>query len=217
MSSLLRSPKGMIGAGVGGVLLVVAAAWFLLVAPQRAKATELETQVSVARTDLAARKLGLAAPSQSVTIKPSDLYRLTKALPNSTDMAGILLDIDRLAGKNDLVFDSIAPGAELLGTGFVQQPLSVVVQGRFGKVSRFLGDMRTLVKVRKGRLDARGRLYSVSRVDINQPGEDLQFPLVRATVVLNAYSFSAPVVTPPAQSTTADASSNGTVAAGATP
>ena len=217
MSALLRSPKGKIGAGVGGVLLAVAAVWFLLVAPQRAKATELDTQVGVSRTELSQRKLGLALPSADVTIKPSDLYRLTKALPNTTDMAGILLDVDRLAGRNELEFSSIAPGAELLGTGFVQQPLSVVVQGRFGNVSRFLGDVRTLVRVRKGRLDARGRLYSVTRVDITQPGEDLKFPLVRATVVLNAYTFSAPAPTTPAPSTTADSSSNGTVAAGATP
>ena len=41
MSSLLRSPKGKIGAIAAGGLLVLLALWFLLVSPQRAKATEL--------------------------------------------------------------------------------------------------------------------------------------------------------------------------------
>ena len=217
MSELLRSPKGKIGVGVASIVVVVMAAWFVLVSPQKAKATELDTQVSASRAELSQRRLALAQPSASVTVKPSDLYRLTKALPGSTDMAGILLDVNRLAGQNELEFNSIAPGAEVLGTGYVQQPLSVVVKGRFGDVSRFLGDVRTLVKVRKGRLDARGRLYSVSRVDITEPGDDKTFPMVRATVILNAYAFSTPPPAPPVQSTTADTSSNGTVAAGATP
>lgn len=217
MSTLLRSPKRKIGAGVAGVLVAVAAVWFLLVSPQQTKASDLETQVSASRAELSQRRLALARPSASVTVKPSDLYRLTKALPNSTNMAGILLDVNRVAGRNELEFNSIAPGTEVLGTGYVQQPLSVVVQGRFGNVSRFLGDLRTLVKVRQGRLDARGRLYSVSQVDITEPEADKTFPVVRATVMLNAYAFSTPAPTPPAQSTTADSSSNGTVAAGATP
>ena len=217
MSDLLRSPKGKIGALVGGVLVVVAAAWFVLVSPQRAKATELDTAVSASRSELSQRRFALAQPSVSVKVKPSDLYRLTKALPDGTNMSGILLDVNRLAGRHELEFRSIVPGAGVVGTGYVQQPLTVVVQGRFGNVSHFLGDVRTLVKVRKGRLDARGRLYSVSQVDIAEPEGDKKFPIVRATVTLNAYSFSAPAPTPPAaQPTTADASS-GTVAAGATP
>ena len=216
MNSLLRSPKRKAGAGIAGAVVLLAAAWFLLVAPQRSKATELDTQVSTARTDLSQRRLALAKPSANVTVMPSDLYRLSKALPGSTNMAGILLDVNRLAARNKLEFSSIAPAPAVAGTGYVQQPLSVVVQGRFGSVSRFLGDVRTLVKVRKGRLDARGRLYSVSQVDITEPEPGKSFPVVRATVMLNAYQFdgSTPI---PAPSTTADASSSGTVAAGATP
>ena len=45
MSSLLRSPKGKIGAIAAGGLLVLLALWFLLVSPQRAKATELSADV----------------------------------------------------------------------------------------------------------------------------------------------------------------------------
>lgn len=217
MSSLLRSPKGKIGAAVAGVLVVAAGCWFLLVSPQRSKASELDTQVSASRAELSQRRLALAQPSANVKIKPSDLYRLTKALPNSTDMAGIVLDVNRLAGRHELEFSSIAPGSELPGTGYVQQPITVIVQGRFADVSRFLGDVRKLVKVRKHRLDARGRLYSVSQVDLTEPEPGKKFPVVSATVMLNAYSFSAPVPATPAQSTSTDSSSNGTVAAGATP
>jgi hypothetical protein len=95
----------------------------------------------------------------------------------------------------------------------------VLVQGRFSNLSRFLGDLRTLVSVRGERLDARGRLYSVSGVSITAPDSPAKFPVVKASVKLNAYAFSAPVPTTPEPdpSTSTDTSSDGTVAAGATP
>ena len=93
------------------------------------------------------------------------------------------------------------------------------MQGRFGNISSFLGDLRTLVSVRGKRLDARGRLYSVSSVNITAPDSPDKFPVVKAAVKLNAYAFSAPVPATPAPdpSTSTDTSSDGTVAAGATP
>lgn len=219
MSALLSSPKGRMGAIIGGCLLVVAAAWFLVVAPQRSKASELQTQLASSQAELSQRRLALARPSAAVTIKPSDLYRLTKALPNDTGMSGILLDVNRLAGGNDLDFRSITPSPPTIGTGYVQQPLAVIVQGRFGDVSSFLGDLRRLVSVRKGRLDSKGRLYSVTKVEIGAPDNAKKFPIVQATVTVNAYAFSAPApqAAAPDPSTTTDPSSSGTVAAGATP
>ena len=219
MSDLLSTTKGKIGLGVAAGLLVLVAAWFLVVAPQRSKANELKAQLAASQDELAKRRLALIKPSTNVTVKPSDLYRLTKALPNETDMSGILLDVDRLAHKRSLKFTSLTPGAQALGSGFTEQPIAVVVQGRFGSVSAFLGDLRSLVTVRGGRLDARGRLYSVSKVDISAPDSPTTFPVVKASVTLNAYSFSAASPTPEAPTTTTpdSSSSSGTVAAGATP
>jgi Tfp pilus assembly protein PilO len=219
MSDLLSSTKGKIGIGVAAGLLVLVAAWFLVVAPQRSKANDLKAQLAASQDELSKKRLALIQPSTNVTVKPSDLYRLTKALPNETDMPGILLDVDRLAHRRSLKFTSITPGAQGLGTGFTQQPLAVVVQGRFGNVSAFLGDLRSLVAVRRGRLDARGRLYTISKVDISAPDSPKTFPLVKASVTLNAYSFSTASPTPEAPTTTTpdSSSSSGTVAAGATP
>jgi hypothetical protein len=195
------------------------AAWFLVVAPQRSKATDLKAQLAASQDELAQKRLALVKPSANVTVKPSDLYRLTKALPNETDMSGILLDVDRLAQSRSLKFTSITPGGTALGTGYTQQPLAVVVQGRFGNVSAFLGDLRSLVTVRRGRLDARGRLYTISKVDVTAPDSPKTFPFVKASVTLNAYSFSATSPTPAVPTTTTpdSSSSSGTVAAGATP
>jgi len=219
MRDLLRSPRGKIGLiAAGGVLLFVAA-WLLVVAPRRSQANELAGKVNVAEGELTQRRAGLTHPSTSVIVKPSDLYRLTKALPNDTDMSSILIDVDRVARDNNLVFTSITPATQVTGTGYVEQPLAVEVQGRFGNISHFLGELRSLVSVHGGRLDARGRLYTVSKVDVNAPDSPSVYPVVKAAVTLNAYSFTqaAPTTTLPSPPTTGGSSSSGTVAAGAKP
>jgi hypothetical protein len=218
MSSLLSSPKGKIGAIAVGALVVLLAIWFLLVAPQRAKATEISADLATTQAQIVQRRAALRTPSAAVTVRPSDLYRLTKALPDDSNMSGIVLDLNRISAQNELTFVSITPSPQVLGSGYVQQPLDVVVQGRFRNISSFLGDLRTLVSVRGKRLDARGRLYSVSSVSITAPDSPDKFPFVKAAVKLNAYAFSAPVAKPvPDPSTSTDTSSDGTVAAGATP
>lgn len=220
MSSLLRSPKGKIGAVAAGGLIVFLALWFVLVAPQRAKATEVSADLASMQADVLARKSALATPLADIAVRPSDLYRLTKALPDDTNMSGILLDVNRIAVQNKLTFVSITPSVQVPATGYLQQPLDVIVQGRFARISSFLADLRTLVSVRGKRLDAHGRLYSVSSVNISSPDSPDKFPIVKAAVKLNAYAFSAPVPatpTTPDPSTSTDTSSSGTVAAGATP
>jgi Tfp pilus assembly protein PilO len=218
MSDLFRSPRGKLGLVAAGGVLLLAATWFLVVAPQRSKASKLSNDVTAAQAQLAQRRVALARPSAKVTVKPGDLYRLTKALPNETDMSGVLIDVDRVARANKLSFTSITPSSQVAGTGYLEQPVGIVVQGRFGNVSNFLGDLRRLVSVRHGRLDARGRIYTVSKVTMNAPDSPTSYPVVKAAVTLNAYSFTqAPSVSTPSPSTTTDTSSSGTVAAGANP
>ena len=122
-----------------------------------------------------------------------------------------------LTGQNRLDFRSVAPSTPVPGTGYLAQPVTVVVQGRFTDVSRFLGDLRSLVTVQTGRLDTHGRLYSVSEVDLGQADHPGVFPVVKATVTLNAYTYNpaTPATTPQLPSTSTP-SSSGTVAAGAT-
>lgn len=216
MSRLKENPRAALAAGIGAVALVLAAGWFLLVAPKREEAASLEQSVAAKQVELATKQAELARPSASVKIKASDLYRLTKALPDGTNMSGILLDVHRLAAKNKLLFHSVTPGAAVVDTAGLTQPMIVVVQGRFTSVSRFLGNVRSLVRVRNGRLDARGRTYSVTQVELGAP-DKVTFPVVKASITLNAHSFVAPApsAVPPTSTTTP--SPDGTVAAGATP
>lgn len=217
MRSQLRSTNAKIALASGAVLLLAVALWFLLVSPQRSKATRLDGQIASVQGELTARRAALAAPSAQVHLRASDLFRLTKAMPDQIDMAGIILSLNRLAKAHGLSFDSIQPGPAVVQTGFNVEPLSVVLQGRFSAVSGFLGDLRQLVRVHKRALQTNGRLFSVDQVDFAQADGKKKFPAVKATITVNAFTFvgTVPGTTPPTQS--APSAASGTVAAGATP
>jgi Tfp pilus assembly protein PilO len=215
MSTQLSSKKTLL-LGAGALVGVLVAAWFLLVAPQRSEADKLQTQVQAAQEELAQKQAELARPSATVRIKANDLFRLSKALPGATDTAGVLLDVDRLADRHGLTFWSLTPQPAFVGTGVIQQPYGVVLEGRFGDVSRFVRDLRKLVVVKRGRLDVRGRVYAIDKVELREPSAGRKFPVVNASLNVNAYSYAGNAVTPgdTSQSTTTP---TGTSAAGATP
>lgn len=196
-------------------MLVLAALWFLAVSPKRSEASKLETDVAAAQAELTQRKADLARPSAAVTVRASDVFRLAKALPIDANVAAVVLDVDRLAGRRGLTLEGFQPTAVIPVGGYYAQPITITVQGRFGSVSRFLSDLRKLVKVKKGRLVVDGRLYSVTEVRLGKAEGEVQYPNVRASIVLNAFGSLPVVPTVPPESVPTTPSSDGTSAAGA--
>jgi hypothetical protein len=75
-------------------------------------------------------------------------------------------------------------------TSYLVHPFEIKLEGRFGNVSSFLGDLRKLVRVKKQRLDVRGRLFAVDTLVLKQPDGDKKFPTVKAIVTLDAFNFT---------------------------
>ncbi len=217
MNAFLHTKKGMLVAGAAGLVLVLAAGWFFLVAPERKQANEMAAKVAASEAELAQKRAELARPSAAVRVKADDLFRLSKALPTEVDSAGVMLDLDRIAKSNKLTFWSITPVQAVPTTDVLQQPYDVVLEGRFTSVSKFLRQIRKLVGVQGGRLAVQGRLYTVDQVKLEQPQGGAEFPVVRATVRVNAFGFTPTAVAPGTDTTQTTTTSTGTVAAGATP
>ena len=219
MNAKLKDPKFAIGGAVAVGLLVAVAGWMMLVSPAKSKASKLETQVQSTQAEIATRRAAIASkPKIRVDVRSSDLYRLTKAVPGQQDMSGIVLELNRVAKSAGVNFDSITPSQPVQAQGYRVHPLAVVVSGRFGEVNGFLHSVRKLVTVRKGKLDARGRLFAIDTVSvIEEP--DKHFPTVQATVTLDAFVYAGgsgpgtPGTTTPSTDTS---SPSGAVAAGAT-
>jgi type IV pilus assembly protein PilO len=199
------------------LLIVAAVGYFLLVKPKQDESgrlaqeiTELQTKVDAA---LAAKRKSGNEPD--TTIRIADLFGLTKAMPDKTDMAGIMLELDSVASSAGVGFASITPGAVALKSGYSAVPINLTFQGSYYDLADFLFRLRNLVVVRDGKLGVDGRLFSLDSLSLQEGPNGL--PQVQAALTVNAYVYTggqsaAPAPTAPTPTTTG----NETAQAGAT-
>jgi hypothetical protein len=224
-------PKAaVIGGIVAAGLLVLAIGWFGLIAPENHKASSLNTQTKQVEQQIADNLAQLAA-SKNVAAAPkirvADVYKLAKAMPSTTDMPDVLIQLDQVAQDAGVQLQDISPSPAtadpVTGQQSFQVTLSVV--GDFYTVTDLLYRLRNFVYVRHGALEASGRLFSIDNVNF-APGDGHQ---LSANITLHTYVYGAapgaavaPVTTPPASTdttstdttTTTPDSSSGPSAAG---
>ena len=196
MSAKLRNPKVLAGVVLGGVVLDrggrLDRCWS---GPSGRRSASSTAQIPSVQTQIDQRKAALATPkverarSRQRRLPPDagDARRQPTCPGSSSSSTGS-------PAGTQLKFVSIQPGALVAQTGFNVQPLTVVVQGGFGDVSRFLGDLRKLVRVKKHKLAATGRLFAVDSVDFATPESPAKFPTVKATLAVDAFTFAGGVL-----------------------
>ena len=217
MKSLKLSPAvTCVLIGFAGVL-VLAAGMFLFVMPQGHKASKLGEDIDATRTQIVTAK-ALSRQRPEEKIRAADLFKVVEAMPDETDMTGVILQLQQTAGEAGVRFDSIQPGVSEAGAGYDIQPVDLAFEGNYFSLTDFLYRLRRLVEVRHGKLDATGRLFSVGKIDF-QPA-DGGFPRIAATVTVNAFAYD-PVSTsplsglPPTGTATTTPPSSGAAASGA--
>jgi type IV pilus assembly protein PilO len=221
MTSKIRNLSPQILAVLVGVagLLVLLAGVFFLVLPQRHKAASLSEELVKTRTQIvSARALASQQPEQRIRI--ADLFKVVQAMPDDTDMTGVILQLQQTASEAGVTFDSIQPQPLAAGPGYGVVPIDLAFTGNYYSLTDFLFRLRKLVTVHRGTLDATGRLFSVGRIDF-APGAK-GFPSVTATVSVDAYVYSpttvgATTVPPLPTDTTQTTTPSGAQATGATP
>ncbi|MGZ8694999.1 MAG: type 4a pilus biogenesis protein PilO [Gaiellaceae bacterium] len=207
----LTKPKTQVNtkalAAVGAGLLAFAAAGYLLaISPQRSKAKDLTTQIVAAQQQLSVAQL------QSQVKPPTDprvdeLFRLTRAMPATTDMPGILLELARVAEETGITFNSITPAQPTAAASYQALPIEVTFGGNYYELSDFIFRLNNLVAQRDGKLNVNGRLFTVNSVDFSK-GEGVN---LGATISTTAYVYgtgttaTAPAPVTPAPATPAPA------------
>jgi hypothetical protein len=179
------------------LLLAVAASYFLLISPQRSRASELGREADTARQELERLRALSLESRQAQPIRVADLFRLTKAIPDEVDMPGVILELNRIARETGIRFDSITPqGATDSPNGYQVVPITLVFQGNYFELSDFLFRVRSLVGVRGGRLDATGRLFVVESVAFTEGVK--KFPQIQATLTVSAFVYGSSTGAAPA-------------------
>jgi len=184
---------------VVGLIAYLALGYFLVISPQRSKSADLGKQVADTEAQINQYRTLSAQAKAAAPIRVADLFRLEKAMPNEVDMAGIVLELSRIAGDTGITFESITPQGVVAAPGYQVLPVSLIFDGNYFELSDFLYRLRTLVRVRTGRLASTGRLFIVDAISFSE--SEKAFPRIQAALVVNAYVYGdAPVpgaVTPP--------------------
>jgi Pilus assembly protein, PilO len=189
------------------VLVIALVGWFVLVSPQRSKASDLDTQIQAANAELASDQQLLAAPNKKQTEKT--LRAAERALPDEPRVSEILRQLSALADKSRTELDGITPGAPVAAAGAEAVPIALTFQGRYFALQKLLRLVRASADLQNGHIVGSGRLYSVDGITFANGGTTPgQAGLVTATIALNAFVYTTPpvVATAPTDTTASNVS-----------
>jgi type IV pilus assembly protein PilO len=195
--------SAQIAIAVAVLIVILIAGYFIAVKPQKGKAADLATEITARDGQISDARALLAKAKNAQKVKVADLFRLTKAMPDQPDEAGIVLELTSVARASGIAFESITPQGSTIVGSYQVVPITVIFEGNFFQLNDFLFRLRNLVDVRSGALAANGRLFTVDTIQFDE-GE-LLFPQIRASVQLDAYIYGtgATVSAPPQTSTPA--------------
>ena len=197
------------------IVIVAAAAFMVVVRPKRAESGRLDEQIAEMQMKVTAAQLASRPQQQATAIKVADVFEVSKAMPDTDDMPGIILDLNSVAEATGIKYVSIQPSAATPKTGYSAIGITLSFEGNYFDLTDFLFRLRNLVTVRDGRLSSSGRLFTLDTLSMKE-GKD-GFPSINAGLTVSAYVYGAPdpsaaVVPPPATETPpppADASAGG--------
>ncbi len=182
-------------AAIGAVVLYAAVVWLLIVSPKRGEAAEARAAVASAELTLAEARAASSRPGSTDAGAPvADVFRLAKAMPTSADQSSLVLELSKLAEKSGVTLRVIAPQEPLSSLGGPTRiPISVTVGGSYLKITRFVQSTQALVKMRRGRIKAKGRLFAVQSLELGESATE-KFPVLDAIIVVHAYVYDGPIV-----------------------
>ncbi len=144
------------------VLAVLVGGWMLVVAPERSKVSQQETQVASARSQLQSAQAQVAS-ARTAEARYEGAYasvvNLGKAVPPQQEVPSLVYELDQASHRRDVDFNSIASGSSssssssssgpLSASGaaaaapaaFTQMPFTFVFKGSFFGLAHLLGQI----------------------------------------------------------------------------
>lgn len=161
--------------------------YFLLIAPKRSAAAALENRVEQTQAQIDDRRAKARPTSTPAPLDIAEVFRATRAIPDEAAMPELIFELSRIASDSGVSFESITSGPPVERTGLRAVPLTLVADGTYLGMSRFLARIRRLVRLDGGKLRARGRLLTVESVSLAESTD--RSSSIHATLMLNALVY----------------------------
>jgi len=164
------------------VLVILGAAWIMVVSPKRSQASKLNAQITAAQTSLseAEGKLASARTAQSqYATAYSSVVSLGKAVPPSEEVPSLIYQLAHASNQKNVQFASIvnstttssssasSSAASAVAAAFTQLPFTFVFEGSFFDLEHLfqqLTDFTTTTNT--GDLQVSGRLLTIQSVKL---------------------------------------------------
>ncbi len=197
------------------VLVVLLVGWFVLVAPQKTKAANLQTSIDTTQAQVLSTQTYVDSPATKRAVR--GLKRLEKVLPDDPKMSQILRQLSGVAGQAGISLDTISPAPAIPSSGGEAVPISLSVSGHYFNLARFLHLLRQKAIVKGQAIKGTGRLYSVDSITFTGGGSSASSASgsstssggtapITATVALNTFVYDPAAAVPATTDTTTTAS-----------
>lgn len=155
---MTRSRVWTLGA-VGLVLVLLAASWFLLLAPKRSDAADLRAQDTAQQQtneQLASQLQMLKAQAKELPAQAAKLAKVRLSLPDNPAMPSFIRSLTEVSAQTKVPIDSMTPGAPQafvtaaktgtagVDTGIQTIPVTLAVHGDYFAVTQFINKLEGL-------------------------------------------------------------------------
>jgi Tfp pilus assembly protein PilO len=193
-------------------LAVAAAAWLLVVAPEREKATKLGAEVSTAQSQLSSAESQVNAARSAEAGYPAayaSLVNLGKAVPTGQEVPSLIVQLAQATNEKQVEFTSITSGGSSASSsaapaaasaGLTQMPFTFGFNGSFFNLYDLFQQLNHFtVRTSSGSLQVSGRLLTIQSVALapgTSSGSGKSSGQLTGTITATAY------VLPASQATT---------------
>ena len=208
---------------------VIGGYWFLVMAPTRKDASDLDKKIASQQQRLTDAESKVATAKEAKRGYQADyaaVAELGQAVPADDDVASMVYQLDKAAKGKHIDFRSVKleastantnssgasatgttpasqlpPGAAVGDAGFPVLPFSFKFDGSFFDMQKFLVSVNRLTRVTGGDVNVRGRLLTIDRIVLGASRDG--FPKVHAEITATAF------VVPPDEGLTGGATAAG--------
>ncbi len=161
-------------------LAVVAAAWLLMLAPEREKASKVGAEVSTAQAQLTTAESEVNVARSAEAGYPAaytSLVSLGKAVPTGQEVPSLIFQLEQASNRKQVEFSSISSGGgsgssssgagAVAAAGFTQMPFTFVFSGSFFDLYKLFQQVnRFTLRTSSGSVQVSGRLLTIQGVQL---------------------------------------------------
>jgi hypothetical protein len=172
---------------VVGAIVLLAAAYMLVLSPERKRASEMQAKVATARTQLSEAQSKLAEAQQAqrrYTAAYASIVSLGEAVPADREVPSLVYELDHASTKDSVNFEAITAGgsgssgsssasasttsaASAAIGGFQQLSFTFSFKGSFEQLYKLIGRLQGFtVSSQDGSVKVSGRLLSIQGVTL---------------------------------------------------